>query len=61
VRQSAGIGVGISIAIIFAYYLLHSYMTVLAKGGSVNPAVSTFFPLLVGFGIAVALLIRKNH
>jgi lipopolysaccharide export LptBFGC system permease protein LptF len=36
-------------------------MTVLAKGGSVNPAVSTFFPLLVGFGIAVALLIRKNH
>ncbi|MBA3726644.1 MAG: LptF/LptG family permease [Armatimonadetes bacterium] len=61
VRQSAGIGVGISIAIIFGYYLLHSYMTVLAKGGAVNPAFSAFFPVAVGFGFAVALLIKRNH
>lgn len=61
VRQSVGIGVGISIAIIFAYYLLHNYMTVLAKGGATNPAISAFVPVFVGVAAAILLLIRKNR
>jgi len=61
VRQSVGIGVGISIAIIFAYYLLHNYMTVLAKGGATDPAFSAFVPVVVGIIAAVILLIRKNR
>jgi lipopolysaccharide export LptBFGC system permease protein LptF len=61
VRQSVGIGVGISIAIIFAYYLLHNYMSVLAKGGATNPAFSAFVPVVVGLIAAVLLLIQKNR
>ncbi|MEO7453988.1 MAG: LptF/LptG family permease [Fimbriimonadales bacterium] len=61
VRQSVGIGVGISIAIIFAYYLLHNYMSVLAKGGVTHPAFSAFVPVAVGIAAALVLLIRKNR
>jgi lipopolysaccharide export LptBFGC system permease protein LptF len=61
VRQSVGIGVGISIAIIFAYYLLHNYMSVLAKGGVTHPAFSAFVPVAVGLAAALFLLIRKNR
>lgn len=61
VRQSVGIGIGLSIAIIFGYYLLYSYLNVLAKGGKVGPAISAFLPALVGFAAAIVLIIRKNH
>jgi lipopolysaccharide export system permease protein len=61
VRQSVGIGVGISIAIIFAYYLLHNYMSVLAKGGVTHPAFSAFLPVAVGIAAAIFLLIQKNR
>lgn len=61
VRQSVGIGVGISIAIIFAYYLLHNYMSVLAKGGVTHPAFSAFVPVGVGIAAAIVLLIQKNR
>ena len=61
VRQSVGIGVGISIAIIFAYYLLHNYMSVLAKGGVTHPAFSAFAPVAAGIATAIVLLIRKNR
>ncbi|MDQ2985276.1 MAG: LptF/LptG family permease [Armatimonadota bacterium] len=61
VRQSVGIGVGISIAIIFAYYLLHNYMSVLAKAGVTNPAFSAFLPVAVGLAAAIMLLIQKNR
>jgi lipopolysaccharide export system permease protein len=61
VRQSVGIGVGISIAIIFAYYLLHNYMSVLAKGGVTHPAFSAFLPVGVGIAAAIFLLVRKNQ
>ena len=61
VRQSVGIGVGISIAIIFAYYLLHNYMSVLAKGGVTHPAFSAFLPVGVGIAAAIFLLVRKNR
>ncbi len=61
VRQSVGIGVGISIAIIFAYYLLHNYMSVLAKGGVTHPAFSAFLPVAVGIAAAIFLLVRKNR
>jgi lipopolysaccharide export system permease protein len=61
VRQSVGIGVGISIAIIFAYYLLHNYMSVLAKGGVTHPAFSAFAPVAMGIATAIILLIRKNR
>ena len=61
VRQSVGIGVGISIAIIFVYYLLHNYMSVLAKGGVTHPAFSAFLPVALGLAAAFVLLIRKNR
>jgi lipopolysaccharide export system permease protein len=60
VRQSVGVGVGISILMIFGYYLLHNYMTILAKGGKVHPAISAFFPVAIGVVAAAVLLSRKN-
>lgn len=61
VRQSVGLGVGISIMIIFAYYLLHNYLTVLAKGGAIHPALSAFIPVILGLAAAIFLLMQKNH
>jgi lipopolysaccharide export system permease protein len=60
VRQSVGVGVGISILVIFVYYLVHNYMTILAKGGKVAPAVSAFLPVALGVIVAWAMLRKKN-
>jgi lipopolysaccharide export system permease protein len=59
-RQSVGVGVALSITITFVYYLLHNYMTIIAKGGLVMPVVSAFTPLILGLIVAYMLIRNKN-
>jgi lipopolysaccharide export system permease protein len=60
-RQSFGVGLALSIAIIFAFYVAQTYLMILAKGGVVEPFVAAFLPVLIGLGLAVGLLWSKGR
>lgn len=57
-RSSSAIGLGLSIVIIFAYWVLMHYMTILGNNGVISPAASAFIPVLVGTAIGVFLIMR---
>ncbi|MCH8275337.1 MAG: LptF/LptG family permease [Armatimonadetes bacterium] len=60
-RQTVGAGVAVSITVIFIYYLLHNYLTIVAKGGLLHPAVSAFTPVFLGLVAAVVMFWNKNR
>jgi lipopolysaccharide export system permease protein len=57
-RTSSALGLGLSIVIIFAYWVLMQYMTVLGSTGLVNPAVAAFVPTFAGVATGVLLVAR---
>lgn len=57
-RGGASVGLGLSILIIFGYYLLWHGMSVLGEGGQVPPAVASWLPNAVGL-VAGLVLIRR--
>lgn len=59
-RQTVGVGVALSVVITFGYYLLHNYMTIIAKGGVVSPLLSAATPLVIGVVCAIFLMKNKN-
>lgn len=57
-RSSSAMGLGLSIVIIFAYWVLMHYMTILGNNGVISPAAASFIPTLAGAFVGVALIIR---
>ena len=57
-RSSSGMGLGLSIVIIFGYWVLMHYMTILGSNGAVSPAAAAFIPTLVGCCAGMALISR---
>lgn len=57
-RSSSAMGLGLSIVIIFAYWVLMHYMTILGRNGAVSPAAASFIPTLAGTCIGIALIVR---
>lgn len=57
-RSSSAMGLGLSIVIIFSYWVLMHYMTILGNNGVVSPAAASFIPTLVGAAAGVALIMR---
>ncbi len=57
-RSSSAMGLGLAIVIIFAYWVLMHYMTILGNNGAVSPAAAAFIPSLLGLGAGVALISR---
>lgn len=57
-RSSSAMGLGLSIVIIFAYWVLTHYMTILGENGQISPAAASFIPTLAGAGAGVALIVR---
>ncbi|HWP30539.1 MAG TPA: LptF/LptG family permease [Fimbriimonadales bacterium] len=60
-RQSFGVGVAASTAIIFGYYMLYNYLTIIAKGGLISPVTSAFLPVVIGTIVAAMLIWSKNR
>jgi lipopolysaccharide export system permease protein len=58
-RSSHAWGFGISLAIIFAYYVLWHYLTVLAKSAVLNPVVAAWAPNVVGLAVGAVLIFRR--
>lgn len=57
-RTSSAMGLGLAIVIIFAYWILMHYMTILGRNGTVAPATASFTPTLVGVLVGMALIAR---
>ncbi|MHB1001604.1 MAG: LptF/LptG family permease [Armatimonadota bacterium] len=57
-RSSSAMGLGLSIVIIFSYWVLMHYMTILGNNGVVSPAAASFIPTLVGTFIGTVLIIK---
>lgn len=60
-RSSTSVGFGISIVIIFAYYVLMSLGTALGQAGSVPPAFGAWIQNIVIGGAGLFLMIRQGR
>jgi lipopolysaccharide export system permease protein len=59
-RSSSAMGLGLAIVIIFGYWVLTHYMTILGNNGAMSPAAASFFPTLLGAAGGIALIIRAK-
>ena len=59
-RTSTGVGLGISLAIILAYYIAVSVMRILGQQGTLPPALADWVPNLLLYAVGIALLIEKT-
>ncbi|MDI6829159.1 MAG: LptF/LptG family permease [Armatimonadota bacterium] len=57
-RSSSAMGLGLSIVIIFAYWVLTHYTFILGRNGAISPAAASFIPALVGIIAGIALMVR---
>jgi lipopolysaccharide export system permease protein len=60
-RTSQALGFALSLVVIFAYWMLSSYMAVLGQGGAIAPWLASFGPNILGLTFAVALLIQRSR
>jgi len=57
-RSSSAMGLGLSIVIIFAYWVFTHYMSILGDNGTISAAAASFLPTLAGIGAGIALIVR---
>jgi len=57
-RSSSSVGLGLSILVIFLYYIVGRYTISLAVQGNIAPVVGAFAPNIVGLAAALVLLKR---
>jgi len=55
-RASAGVGFGVSLAIVFFYYLVFNSMILMGERGVLSPAITAWTPNAILFAIGLALL-----
>lgn len=58
-RSSHAWGFAISLMIIFAYYIIWHYFTVLAKSAVINPAVAAWVPNVIGLAVGAGLIVKR--
>ncbi|MCC6484726.1 MAG: LptF/LptG family permease [Armatimonadetes bacterium] len=58
-RSGSGVGFGLSIGLIFAYWMVWQYTSQFAKTSNLAPIAGSFMANLIFLGVGVALLIRK--
>lgn len=60
-RTSTGVGLGISLAVILAYYIAMSAMRILGQQGHLPPMVADWMPNLLLYTTGLGLLINKSR
>jgi lipopolysaccharide export system permease protein len=60
-RGGAAVGLGVSILIIFCYYVLWHGMSVLGENGQLSPALASWLANIVGLGIGGFLVARAAN
>lgn len=60
-RSSSSIGFGISIGIIFIYYVFMALANALGQGGALSPVIAVWIPNLLGIASGVYLVLRASR
>lgn len=60
VRTSAGVGFGLSLVVVFFYYLLFNVLTLTGEQGGIPPIVTAWVPNLALFSVGILLLKRAR-
>jgi len=60
-RTSTGVGLGISLAIILAYYIIFNTLRVVGEQGALPPALAAWLPNLILYGTGLGLLIDASR
>ena len=60
-RTSTGVGLGISLAVILAYYITMSAMRILGQQGNLPPVVADWLPNVLLYTTGLGLLINKSR
>jgi lipopolysaccharide export LptBFGC system permease protein LptF len=60
-RASTGVGLGISLAVILAYYIAMSAMRILGQQGNLPPVVADWLPNVLLYTTGIGLLINKSR
>jgi len=60
-RQGQGRAFGLSVAIIFGYYVVSFIFTAFGEGGAVNPIIASWLPKLGVTAIAIGMLWHANQ
>ena len=61
VRATTGIGLGLSLVIVFAYYVIFQTMNLIGEQGAMPPALTAWFPNVMLLGTGVALLMSARR
>ncbi len=59
-RSSSATGLGLSIVIIFAYWIFMHYMTILGRNAAISPMLASFLPTGACAAVGVGLIIRAS-
>ncbi len=60
-RTTTGVGLGISLAIILAYYIIFNTLRVVGEQGALPPALAAWLPNLILYGVALGLIIDASR
>ena len=60
VRASAGVGFGLSLIIVFVYYLLFNTLTLVGARGALTPALTAWAPNVALFAASIMLLVWRK-
>jgi len=60
-RSGTSFGLGAAILIVFLYYVLWHYLTVVAERGGLNPLVAAWTPNLIGIAAGIALTVKVSR
>ncbi|HEY3397781.1 MAG TPA: LptF/LptG family permease [Armatimonadota bacterium] len=60
-RTSTGVGLGISLAIILAYYIIVNMMRILGQQGTLPPGVADWIPNVLLYTIGLGLLVNASN
>ncbi len=57
-RTGSSLGLGLSVMIIFFYYMVWQYLGTVGKGGAFDPMLAAWLPNLIGLAVGATLLQR---
>ena len=60
-RTTTGVGLGISLAIILAYYIAFNTLRVVGEQGALPPALAAWLPNLLLYGVGLGLLVDASR
>ena len=60
-RTTTGVGLGISLAIILAYYIVFNILRVIGEQGALPPVLAAWLPNMILYSVGVGLTVDASH